>query len=163
MKKFTKFVLKMGKVGCLGFGGGSALIPVIEEEIIRGQQLDTGKNYDKDVTVASITPGALPVEIASSLGNRNFGIKGMIFGALAIAAPGAIATVLLLSFLVNAQEQVLSVVDIASIGISGFIIYLLSLYIGNVVKKAYHSSIRDVWVTIAVIALSFFLSCGKNL
>lgn len=70
----------MGKIGCIGFGGGSALIPVIEEEIVKKQKLDTRENLDKDIIVASITPGALPVEIAASVGKRNFGRAGMDYG-----------------------------------------------------------------------------------
>ena len=74
---FARFLTAMLKIGCIGFGGGSALIPVIEDEIITGQKLDTTEHYDKDVVVASITPGALPVELATSLGKRNFGILGI--------------------------------------------------------------------------------------
>ena len=57
-------------IGCIGFGGGSALIPVIEKEIADRQGIDEKQNIDKDVVVASITPGALPVEIAASIGRR---------------------------------------------------------------------------------------------
>ena len=46
MGKLGRFVLSMGKVGCIGFGGGSALIPVIEDEIITEQKLDTKEHYD---------------------------------------------------------------------------------------------------------------------
>ena len=82
-------------IGCIGFGGGSALIPVIEKEIADRQGIDEKQNIDKDVVVASITPGALPVEIAASIGRRKFGIRGMIAGAVMMALPGALMTVAL--------------------------------------------------------------------
>ena len=82
MKNFSRFILKMFKIGCIGFGGGSALIPVMEREFIgtddAHRKLDTKENFDKDILIASLTPGALPVELASSLGWRNFGAKGML-------------------------------------------------------------------------------------
>ena len=66
-----QFIRSMFRIGCIGFGGGSALIPVIEKEIVERQGIDTKQNIDKDVIVASITPGALPVEIAASIGRQS--------------------------------------------------------------------------------------------
>lgn len=85
-----QFIRSMFWIGCIGFGGGSALIPVIEKEIADRQGIDEKQNIDKDVVVASITPGALPVEIAASIGRRKFGIRGMIAGAVMMALPGAL-------------------------------------------------------------------------
>ena len=67
-KKELGLFASMLKIGFIGFGGGSALIPVIEKEVVEEQKLVSKKEYDKDVIVASITPGALPVEIATGLG-----------------------------------------------------------------------------------------------
>ena len=55
MKKFRRFLRSMFYIGCIGFGGGSALIPIIEQEIAEKQGLDAKQNIDKDVVVASIT------------------------------------------------------------------------------------------------------------
>ena len=81
-KKFIPYLLSMAKVGCIGFGGGSILIPVIEDEVVTKAKIDTKEQYEKDVIVASITPGALPVEISASFGRRNFGIIGMVLYVL---------------------------------------------------------------------------------
>ena len=70
---FSTFLLNILKIGCLGFGGGSALIPIFEDVFVGENKLDTKENFDKDIIVASLTPGALPIEIASSIGKRNFG------------------------------------------------------------------------------------------
>lgn len=163
MSKLGRFVLSMGKVGCIGFGGGSALIPVIEDEIITGQQLDTKEHYDKDVVVASITPGALPVEIAASLGKRNFGVKGMFLGALLMAFPGAFVTVLLLTVLSTVQSGLLTGIETASIGVSAFIMYLLTNYIFNVMKECKEESNARMYKAIFVMGTVFVLSCGKNI
>lgn len=63
------------------------------------------QNIDKDVVVASITPGALPVEIAASIGRRKFGIRGMIAGAVMMALPGALMAVALVAVLSVFQEK----------------------------------------------------------
>ena len=116
-----QFIRSMFWIGCIGFGGGSALIPVIEKEIADRQGIDEKQNIDKDVVVASITPGALPVEIAASIGHRKFGIRGMIAGAVMMALPGALMTVALVAVLSVFQEKILSVVNMISIGVSVFL------------------------------------------
>ena len=135
MKKFRRFLRSMFYIGCIGFGGGSALIPIIEQEIAEKQGLDTKQNIDKDVVVASITPGALPVEIAASIGRRGFGRKGMIAGAVMMALPGTVLTVLLVTILSVFQEQILNVVQMVSVVVSAFIIYMLMAYIRNMLKS----------------------------
>lgn len=129
-----QFIRSMFWIGCIGFGGGSALIPVIEKEIADRQGIDEKQNIDKDVVVASITPGALPVEIAASIGHRKFGIRGMIAGAVMMALPGALMTVALVAVLSVFQEKILSVVNMISIGVSVFILYLLFSYIRKMLK-----------------------------
>ena len=162
MKKLSKFVGAMAKIGSIGFGGGSALIPVIEEEIVHKQKLDTKQNLDTDVIVASITPGALPVEIAASLGRRIFGTKGMVLGSVAMALPGALITVLLLTLLSTVQSEFLKMIDLVSIGISVFIMYLLISYIKSMLQECQKESTARKEKAIFLMAVVFLLVCEKN-
>ena len=70
-KKFATLVLSMLKIGCIGFGGGSALIPVLQKEAVQDKGLITEDELDSDIVAASITPGALPVEIAAGIGKTD--------------------------------------------------------------------------------------------
>ncbi len=162
MKSFTKFLASIAKIGCIGFGGGSALIPVIENELIGQDKLDTKENYDKDILVANLTPGALPVELAGSIGARNFGIPGMLLGAAVMAFPGAVVTVILLTFLSSLRESVGILMDVLTIAVSIFIIYLIIHYIIKVCNKCKGFSPifykRSIFVMVGV----FVLTCGKN-
>lgn len=162
MKEYIRFLGSLAKIGCIGFGGGSALIPVIEEELVRKQKLDTKENLDKDVIVASITPGALPVEIVASIGRRRFGTKGMLMGAVMMALPGALVTILMMTLLSVLQSDVLSVIEMASVGVSAFIIYLLVLYILNVLKNCQKESRERTVKTLFLMLAVFFLTSGKN-
>lgn len=163
MKKSGKFYKSMCKVGCIGFGGGSALIPVIEQEVIREQKIDARKNYDKDVMIASITPGSLTVKLASSLGGRNFGIFGMLSGAFLMAAPGAVFTILCLSILTFAQERILSAVQKVSIGVSAFIVCLLLEYVMQMLKSCRKEGTERVQKASFLMLAVFVLTCGKNI
>lgn len=162
MNRFFRFLLSMFKVGCIGFGGGSALIPVIEQEVVEKQKLDTKKNYDKDVLVANLTPGALPIEIAASLGKRSFGGKGLILGALMMALPGTLGAILLFTALSTSQPTVLNILEILSVGVSAFIIYLLVHYIIQVLKTCKAESNPRFYKALLIITAVFILVSGKN-
>ena len=160
--KFGQFLFSMFRVGCIGFGGGSALIPVIEKEIVERQGLDKKENIDKDVVVASITPGALPVEIAASIGRRGFGTKGMVAGAVMMALPGTVFTVLLVTVLSIFQDKILNVVNIFSVGVTIFIIYLLVSYIMNMLQECGKDGklrkVKAIVLMVGIFVMTFFIS-----
>lgn len=161
-KSFRQFLRAMLRIGAIGFGGGSALIPVIEREIVDKQKLDEKANIDKDVIVASITPGALPVEVAAAIGSRGFGKKGMVGGAVMIALPGTLLSILLVTILSVFQEQIISIVNIVSLLVSVYIIYLLFSYLRNILKEYGADSKKRKYKTLllmlGVYALSFWFS-----
>ena len=39
MSKMRSFIFSMLKVGVIGFGGGNALIPVLEQEVVKEKKL----------------------------------------------------------------------------------------------------------------------------
>lgn len=163
MYKFSKFLLSMFKIGCIGFGGGSALIPVIEREFIGDKKLDTKENFDRDILIASLTPGALPVELASSLGWRNFGWKGMVFGSVCMALPGVSATLLLLTCLTQFRSQIGRILGMLTIAVSLFIIWQIMRYIRKVCGQCREISTKFFHRAIIVMIGVFALSCGKYL
>ena len=163
MNQFFKFLLSMFKIGCIGFGGGSALIPVMEREFIGDGKLDTKENFDKDILIASLTPGALPVELAASLGWRNFGAKGMLLASTVMALPGVAASLLLLTCLTRFRQRIGGVMDVLTTLISFFIIYLIIRYVKKVCRQCQAISRKFYRRAILVMFGVFALSCGKYL
>jgi chromate transporter len=153
----------MFKIGCIGFGGGNALIPLLEKEFIGEGKFDTRKNFDEDILIANLTPGALPVELAASLGWRNFGVRGMLLGATAMALPGVVATVLLLTCLERLRTRVGLVINFLTALISIYIILLICRYIRRIYQKCKRFSPLFFRRAISVMLGVFVLSCGKNL
>ena len=118
MKKLGKLLISMLKVGCIGFGGGNALVPVIEKEIVKEQKLVSQKEYNKFIVAANITPGALPVEIAVALGKTVAGIPGMLLSPICIALPGVLATLLIIVAFSKFSASAITQVQYVSVGIS---------------------------------------------
>lgn len=153
--------LAMFKIGLIGFGGGNALIPVIEKTAVQEKKLLTKEEYDIDVMAASVTPGALPVEIAGGIGRRIAGLKGLILGASSMALPGVIMTIVCLVMIAQISPKLLQQVGFVMIGVSGFICCLLTSYIISTV----HSMKKEnqYYLCLAMILIVVILICDKNL
>ena len=123
-----ELLVTMFKIGCIGFGGGTALVPVIESEVVYEKRLVNKEEYTKDVIVANITPGALPVEVAAGVGRKVCGMPGMLLSALLMGLPGTFLTVLLLILINSSGMRVLQQILFASAGVTAYIIYMLIMY-----------------------------------
>jgi chromate transporter len=163
MQNLSSFLFSMFKIGCIGFGGGNALIPLLEEEFIGEDKLDTRENFDKDILIASLSPGALPVELASSLGWRNFGMRGLLLGTAAMTVPGVLATLLLLTGLESLRTRVGMLMNLLTILVSVYIIVLIFRYIRKVYCNCRKFSSLFFRRAVSVMLGVFALTCGKNL
>lgn len=159
IKKYS-YLTSLLKIGFIGFGGGNAIIPVIEQEVVREDKLVSKEEYDEDVIISSITPGALTVKISAAVGGRIMGSKGMVLAALLMAFPGFIGTIILISVLSTLNKSILKQVEFISIGITAFILSSLFQYIKETVKKRKKSN--KIISAGVIIVTVFLLSCGKN-
>ena len=82
--KIFRLITAMVQCGLLGFGGGNALIPVLYRKAVEEYGLVSKEDFEEAVVVASITPGALPVEIAAGIGRITAGDLGMLCAAAAM-------------------------------------------------------------------------------
>ena len=164
LEQWNKGLLQcMLKIGFLGFGGGSALIPVFEKEVVTKRKWLTKEEYAQDVLAATITPGALPVEIAAGIGKRLGGSIGMLLSAICVAFPGAFMTILLLSALEDVSQNILTGVHILSVLTGIYICYLLIRYEMGITQEAKKSGTGQMIHTIAIMAGVFMLTGEKSL
>lgn len=155
-----KLIGRFLKIGCIGFGGGTALIPVIGKELVGTHPKITQQELDKQVIVASITPGALPVEVACGIGKSAYGMEGMLTAAFAMALPGVLMTVLFLSFLSVAGQGVLSFVSYIAVGVTLFILLVITQYIIGVIRKI---PSKRKGIAVGMVAVVFLLNGGKQI
>ncbi|MDO4975100.1 MAG: chromate transporter, partial [Alphaproteobacteria bacterium] len=163
MKKFSSLLKKMFEVGCIGFGGGNALVPILEDAFVdENDNGETAKALDKDVVVANMTPGALPVEIVGSLGRRTHGIKGMFAAPLMFTLPGILGTLILMLLMSGLQQKTMNFVLVGAAGISAFICSLLIEYGCRVFKAAKdEGKSRVIKVAVLVIGVTVLIAGGS--
>lgn len=83
LKLFTSFL----KIGAFTFGGGWAMIPIIEREVVDKQQWIKREDFIDALAIAQSLPGILAVNISILVGNRLRGLKGSLTATLGTILP----------------------------------------------------------------------------
>lgn len=133
---FIKGLKAFFKVGAIGFGGGTALIPIIEREVVQKNNLVTKEDFANDMVIQGITPGAFPIKSATSLGiSMGSGGKAVAL-AYATSSVGAILALVFSIILTILSASVLSWVEYIGVGISAFVIVIIGKFVIKVPKGA---------------------------
>jgi chromate transporter len=92
------------KIGLFTFGGGYAMVPVIERELINRKawiNMDEVLDY---YTIAQVTPGIIAVNISTFVGYRRKGVAGGILATVGFVLPGILLMTLVSLFLKRFAE-----------------------------------------------------------
>lgn len=140
------------KIGAFTFGGGWAMISIIEREIV-----DKNKWIERDsfldlLAVSQALPGILAVNIATSVGDRIKGLRGSLMASLGTILPSFIIILLIAIFLT--PDIIKNNVVISSI-FMGIRPAVVALIIAPVVSsaKAAKLSLKTFWIPIVVAAM----------
>ena len=96
--------LSFAKVGLFTFGGGYAMLPLIESEIIHGRGWLTVREFTDIVAIAEVTPGPIAVNSATFVGYRLAGVLGGIVATLGVVTP-SVVIILALAMLAKRFEK----------------------------------------------------------
>ncbi|MCD4827275.1 MAG: chromate transporter [Acholeplasmataceae bacterium] len=77
------------KIGLFTFGGGYAMIPLIEEEIVGGGYVSQSLLYDF-IGIAESTPGPIAINMATFIGTNQHGVLGAMAATIGVALPSFI-------------------------------------------------------------------------
>ncbi len=138
------------KVGAFTFGGGLAMMPMLQKELIEKKQWLTEEELIDYYAVGQSTPGIIAVNVATFVGYKRAGILGGIFGTLGIISPSLII-IMILANLINSISDY-PIVQKALTGINVAVAALLTSVIINFAKK----TIKNVWNAIFML-ISFLL------
>jgi len=105
--------LSFAKVGLFTFGGGYAMLPLIESEIIHGRGWLTVREFTDIVAIAEVTPGPIAVNSATFVGYRLAGVLGGIVATLGLVTP-SVVIVLALAMLAKRFENSIGLARVKS-------------------------------------------------
>ena len=171
--KISRLITALVQCGLLGFGGGNALIPVLYRKAVEEYHLVSKDDFEKAVVVASITPGALPVEIAAGIGRITGGDLGMLCAAAAISLPGCLLVLFFTALLSSFGSQLALQINYLSVGVTAYILYVLGCYVAQTLENSRADRIQSHWEKgkpsgrvsfspscVLIIAAVFLVTCG---
>ena len=88
MKEYPELIWTFIKIGASTFGGGYAMIPVLDRELIRGKGWITMDEVMDYYTIAQITPGVIAVNISTFVGHKRKGLPGAVLATISFILPG---------------------------------------------------------------------------
>ncbi|MGY0692141.1 chromate transporter [Virgibacillus sp. FSP13] len=91
--------------GILGYGGGPASIPLVENEVVRRYGWMTVQEFSEMLALANSLPGPIATKLAGYIGYAEGGILGSAIGVFAAVAPSLIIMILLLGVLYKYKDS----------------------------------------------------------
>ena len=104
MKEYKELFLTFFKMGAFTFGGGYAMLPMIEREVVRNKGWATSEEVMDYFAVGQCTPGVIAVNTSTFIGYKLKGIRGGITATLGFTAPSLIIIMIIAAFMTNFSE-----------------------------------------------------------
>lgn len=92
------------KIGLLSFGGGYAIIPMIQHEAITRGWLSESE-FQEIVSIAGMAPGPVATNSATLIGNRVAGIEGAIVSTVGMVLPSLILIIFISVFFYRVRNS----------------------------------------------------------
>ena len=101
MKKYIDLFLVFAKIGVMTFGGGYAMLPMLERELIDNRGWTTNEELMDYFAVAQCTPGVIAVNTATFIGYKLYGNLGGIVATLGVVFPSLVIITTIAGVLTN--------------------------------------------------------------
>lgn len=121
LELFTTF----SKIGAFTIGGGYAMIPVIQREIVEKRAWVSREEFLDMLAISQSAPGILAINISIFIGQRLKGAKGSIVAAIGTALPSFLMILLIAMFFRNFREN--DIVNRIFMGIRPVVVALIAV------------------------------------
>lgn len=142
------------KIGAVTFGGGYAMLPMLERELAEKRNWTTKETMLDYYAIGQSTPGIIAVNVATFIGFNKAGLLGAIIATAGIVTPSIIIISLIASCISNFSQ--IQWVKKALAGINVAVAALLTKSVWDFSKKA----VKNIWGLLlllgAFVAMYFF-------
>lgn len=123
MKKYLSLFFTMLKIGLFTFGGGYAMIALLENEFIEKKKYMSKEEFLDMVAIAESTPGPIAINAATYIGHKNAGFLGSLSATVGVCIPSFVI-IYVISLFFDAFLS-LKLVEYAFRGIQICVVYLI--------------------------------------
>lgn len=139
------------KIGLFTFGGGYAMIPLIEEEIVRKKEWMTDEEIIDIISVAQSLPGPIAVNMAAFIGYRMRRLRGALMASLGVILPSFLIIVIIAHLLIKAN--IAAAIEPVFSGLMPAIAVMILISAYRLGKKVKWTKLNIAIFTLAVVLL----------
>ena len=99
MKKYLQLFFTFSKIGVMTFGGGYAMLPILQREVVEARGWATNDEMVDYYAIGQCTPGIIAVNTATFVGHKLYGIPGAVVATLGLVFPALIIITAIAAFL----------------------------------------------------------------
>lgn len=149
---YWKLFLTFFKIGAFTFGGGWAMISIIDREITERHRWIEKEKFLDLLAVSQALPGILAVNIATSVGDRLRGMRGSMVTALGTILPSFLLILLIAIFLTPDMIKNNQVISAVFMGIRPAVVALI---VAPVITSAKAAKLNrwTLWIPLVVAAM----------
>jgi chromate transporter len=154
MSKKLELFLSFLKIGTFTFGGGYAMVPLIQNEVIEKKKWINEEEMMDIIAIAESTPGPIAINSATFVGYRVAGFWGSFFATLGVVLPSILIITIIALFFERFLE--IEIVAAAFKGIRAGVAVLILNAALRMYKK-FNKGIIGYALMIIALVLSFFV------
>lgn len=151
MKELFRLFYTFAKIGSMTFGGGYAMLPILQREIVDKNHWCTEDDLMDYFAIGQCTPGIIAVNTATFIGYRLRGIIGGIFATIGLVFPSIVIITIIAAFIRGFAD-----LEVVVHALNGIKICVCALILDATIKLG-KKSIIDGYC-LAVFLLVFFIS-----
>ena len=144
------------RIGGLTFGGGYAMLPMIQKEVVEKHKWATNEEVMDYYAIGQCTPGVIAVNTATFVGYAQKGVAGAVAATAGVVFPSLVIIMIIAAFIQNFAQ--LAAVSNAFAGVRVCVCVLIF----NAVVKLWKKSVID-WITFALFVVIFAASALTDL
>lgn len=154
MKKYWELFIAFAKIGVMTFGGGMAMLPMLQREVVENKGWATEEELADYFAIGQCTPGIIAVNTATFVGQKRGGVLGGIAATMGVAFP-SLVIISLLAGIIDSFNH-LAWVKNAFAGIQVCVCVLIFNAVVKLLKKSVVDK-RTLVIFLLVLAGSFAL------
>lgn len=147
IKNLLNLYFSFAKIGTFTIGGGLAMMPMMQAELIEKRKWITDEELIDYYAVGQSTPGIVAVNVATFVGHKQMGIIGGIFATLGMVTP-SLVIIMILAGLINSIND-FPIIQKALKGINVAVAALLTSTIINFMKKTIKKFTNAIFMLIS--------------
>lgn len=153
MNIYLDLFLTFARVGVCTFGGGYAMLPILQREVVEKKGWATDEELTDYYAIGQCTPGIIAVNTATFIGHKFKGVPGGVMATLGVVFPSIVIITLIAVCLSNFAE--IPVVQHALAGVNACVVALIASSVVKLGKSAMKNP--AAWIIfLVVLALSIF-------